>query len=149
MTSRATCLILAWVAGLVCQAAQHPGLATIEATQDRERRSRLALEFAQTRIDTATKAYRMDDLDKGARELEALGAAVELAVKSLESTGRNPRRNPGPFKRAEIQTRRLLQQLHQARREAHPDDRKAFDVAIQRVEKANDQLLLGIMGSKQ
>ena len=149
MTSRATCLILAWVAGMVCQAAQHPGLAAIEATQDRERRSRLALEFARARIDTATQAYRVDNLAKGARELEALGAAVELAVKSLESTGRNPRRNPGPFKRAEIQTRRLLQQLHQARREAHPDDRDAFDGAIARVEKANDQLLLGIMGPKQ
>ena len=148
MTFRATCLILAW-AGLVCQAAQHPGLASIEATPDRERRARLALEFARARLDTATRAYRTDDLDKGARELEALGAAVELAVKSLESTGRNPRRNPGPFKRAEIQTRRLLQQLQRARREAHPDDREAFDGAIESVEKANDQLLLGIMGPKQ
>ena len=64
MTSRASCLILAWVAGLVCQAAQHPGLATIEATQDRERRSRLALEFARTRVDSATRAYRMDHLDE-------------------------------------------------------------------------------------
>ena len=149
MTFRMIGLILAWMAGLVCQAAQHPDLATIEATQDRERRSRLALEFAQTRIDTAMRAYQMDDLDKGARELEALGAAVELAVKSLESTGRNPRRSPGPFKRAEIQTRKLLQQLHHVRREAHPDDREAFDRAIQRVEKANGQLLLGIMAPKK
>ena len=149
MTFRAACMILAWMAGLACQAAEHPGLATIEATQDRERRSRLALEFARTRVDTATQAYQMDNMDKGARELEALGDAVELAVKSLESTGRNPRRNPGPFKRAEIETRKLLQQLHDARREAHPDDRETFDRAIQRVETANDQLLLGIMGPKK
>ena len=149
MTFRAACLILAWIPGLVCQAAQHPGLAPIEATQDRERRSRLALEFAQSRIDAATQAYRMDDLDKGAGELDALGDAVELAVKSLESTGRNPRRNPGPFKRAEIRTRKLLQQLHHARREAHPEDREAFDDAIERVETANHQLLLGIMSPKK
>ena len=91
----------------------------------------------------------MGDLAKGARELDALGEAVELAVESLEGTGRNPRRHPRPFKRAEIQTRTLLLQLREARLEAHLEDLEAFDGAIQRVEKANSQLLLGIMGPKK
>ncbi len=149
MIPRVTCLILFWAAAMLCQAAQHPGLGPIEATQDLERRSRRALEFARTRVDTATRAYLMGDLAKGARELDALGEAVELAVESLEGTGRNPRRHPRPFKRAEIQTRTLLLQLREARLEAHLEDLEAFDGAIQRVEKANSQLLLGIMGPKK
>lgn len=138
---------LFWAA-LAVPAEQHPGLVPIEAIQDAERRSRTALEFAKRCLDNAAKAYRQDDLDVGKRELAAIGDAVELAVRALESTGKHPRRHPRHFKNAEIRTRRLLQQLHEARRKAHLEDLADFDEPIRRVEQVNRQLLLGIMSPR-
>lgn len=139
--------LLLWTASAV-PAEQHPGLGPIQSIQDPERRSKAALEFAKRCLDSAVKAYRQDDLDAGKRELAAIGEAVELAVQALESTGKHPRRHPRHFKNAEIRTRRLLQQLHEARRKAHLEDFADFDEPIQRVEQANRQLLLGIMSPR-
>jgi len=139
--------LLFWAA-LAVPAEQHPGLEPIEAIQDAERKSKTALEFAKRCLDNATKAYRQDDLDAGKRELAAIGDAVELAVQALESTGKHPRRHPRHFKNAEIRTRRLLQQLHEARRKAHLEDLADFDEPIRRVEQVNRQLLLGIMSPR-
>lgn len=139
--------LLFWTVSAV-SAEQHPGLGSIQAIQDAERRSKAALEFAKRCLDNAVKAYRQDDLAAGKRELAAIGDAVELAVQALESTGKHPRRHPRHFKNAEIRTRRLLQQLHEARRKAHLEDLPDFDEPIQRVEQANRQLLLGIMSPR-
>ena len=139
--------LLFWTASAV-SAEQHPGLGSIQSMQDPERRSKAALEFAKRCLDSAVKAYRQDDLDAGKRELAAIGEAVDLAVQALESTGKHPRRHPRHFKNAEIRTRRLLQQLHEARRKAHLEDFADFDEPIQRVEQANRQLLLGIMSPR-
>lgn len=139
---------LLFCAASAALADQHPGLGPITAIQDAERRSKEALEFAKRCLDAAVKAYRQDDLDAGKRELAAIGDAVEVAVQALESTGKHPRRHPRHFKNAEIRTRRLLQQLHEARRKAHLEDFPDFDEPIRRVEQVNRQLLLGIMSPR-
>ncbi len=128
--------------------AEHPGLARIEAIADLERRSRESLEFALGEFEAAVTAYGAGDPDRGRSALETVGKAVEIAVEALHSTGKHPRRHPRHFKRAEIRTRKLLGQMKQAQSRAHLQDQGDFEAAIQRVEKANGVLLLGIMSRR-
>ena len=140
-------LLLAAAAGC-CLAGEHPGLARIEAVADLERRSRLALEFADSQFREVEPAYAKGDLAAGRAALDAICDAVELAVASLQATGKHPRKHPRHFKHAEIRTRKLLQQLRDAQRKAHLEDHGDFDEAIRRVEQSNRELLLGIMSSR-
>ena len=140
--------LLVW-AGLCCLAAQHGTLAEIEAIADRETRSRRALAFASNQLDAANKAYQGDDLAAGREALESIGEAVDLAVTSLEATGKYARRHPRHFKHAEIQTRKLLVQLKQVQRKLYLGDQGDFDSLIDQIEAANARLLRGLMGPKE
>lgn len=148
MTGRVRTVLLG-MAALCCQAGQHPSLARIEAVPDMERRSRQALAFASTQLQRAVDAYRAGNLELGQQELESLVHAVEMAVDSLEATGKHPRRHPRHFKHAEIRTRKLLQQLRRAQSNAHLEDQDDFEGPIRTVERANGKLLLGIMSPRK
>ena len=128
--------------------AEHPALARLEAVADLERRSRECLEFALAEFEEAVNAYASGDLMEGRISLDAVAGAVEMAVTALGATGKHPRRHPRHFKRAEIQTRKLLGEMREAQRTAHLDDQPDFEAAILRVEKANGDLLLGIMSPR-
>ncbi len=146
MTRRALAAALAWA---VAAPAQTSGLDRIRRSPDPERRSRQALEFAQVQLDAAIDAYRENDTGGGEAALDLIGDAVELVAESLRSTGKHPRRHPRHFKHAEIRTRQLLEQLRDARRDAHLQDQGDFDDPIERVERANAELLLGIMSPRK
>ena len=148
MTRRGRTVLLG-MAALCCQAGQHPSLARIEAVPGMERRSRQALAFASTQLQRAVDAYRAGNLELGQHELEGLVQAVEMAVDSLEATGKHPRRHPRHFKHAEIRTRKLLQQLRRAQSNAHLEDQDDFEGPIRKVERANGKLLLGIMSPRK
>lgn len=148
MTRRAGAVLAFCAAALSCLRAEHPGLARIEAIADLERRSRESLEFALAEFEAAVTAFGAGDLERGRNALDAVGKAVEMAVDSLQSTGKHPRRHPRHFKRAEIRTRKLLGQMRQAQGKAYLEDQGDFEAAIQRVEKANGILLLGIMSRR-
>ena len=148
MMRRVAILLAIHAAALSCLAWQHPGLARIEAISDLERRSREALEFALVEFEAAVTAYGSGELDRGKVALDGVAKAVEMAVDSLQSTGKHPRRHPRHFKRAEIRTRKLLGQMKQAQQKAHLEDQADFEAAIQRVERANGTLLLGIMSRR-
>ncbi len=147
---RTAALALALLGPLALSAlAQETSLATVEAISDPERRSKEAVRYAQRTLDRAVRAYRGGDAETGRAELGRVADAVDLAVASLESTGRHPRKHPRPFKNAEIQTRNLIRQMQQAQRQAHFEDFEDYDAPIERVSKANRKLLLGIMSSKK
>ena len=141
--------LLSGMAVLCCLGAQRGSLAEIEAIADRETRSRRALAFASGQLDIVSKAYRDDDLAAGRQALENMGEAVDLAVSSLEATGKYARRHPRHFKHAEIQTRKLLVQLKQLQSKLYLGDQPDFDGIIERIETANARLLRGLMGPKE
>ncbi|MYC66345.1 MAG: hypothetical protein F4X12_08455 [Acidobacteriia bacterium] len=141
--------LLSGMAVLCCLGAQRGSLAEIEAIADRETRSRRALAFASGQLDIVSKAYRDDDLAAGRQALENMGEAVDLAVSSLEATGKYARRHPRHFKHAEIQTRKLLVQLKQLQSKLYLGDQADFDGIIERIEAANARLLRGLMGPKE
>lgn len=141
--------LLAGMAVLCSFAAQRGSLAEIEAIADRETRSRRALAFAWDQLDIVSKAYRDNDLAVGRQALEDIGEAVDLAVSSLEATGKYARRHPRHFKHAEIRTRKLLVQLQQLQRKLYLGDQADFEGLIERIESANARLLRGLMGPKE
>lgn len=148
MSAPVRCGVLLATASAWCWTGEHPEWARLLAVGDLERRSKQALQFADQRFDEAVGAYERGELERGAAELEWIGDAVELAVESLQATGKHPRRHPRHFKQAEIRTRRLLQRLRDVRAKAHLEDKPAFDQAMRRVDRANSALLEGLMSRR-
>ena len=141
--------LLSAMAALCCFGAERGSLAEVEAIADRETRSRRALAFAWDQLDIVSKAYRDDNPTAGRHALENMGDAVDLAVSSLEATGKYARRHPRHFKHAEIRTRKLVAQLKQLQRKLYLGDQADFDGLIERIETANAKLLRGLMGPKE
>jgi len=129
-----------------------PALADLEEVKKETnlpRRSRLALENADTALDRAREAYRKGDGEGLDQSLAEVTASVELAYESLVEQGRNPRRNAQPYKRGEISTRELLRRLETFRDEMSYTDRDRIAPTIEAVEKAHSDFLRDVMGGRQ
>jgi len=134
------------LSGGLCLAAQAPqNLEELRAERNLEKRSRLALEYAQATLDRAIKTYLDGKQQAGLDMLLEIQQAVELSQESLKATGKIPSKSPKHFKRAEIETRELLRELDNAERQVNFDHREHVREVYNRVEKINRELLLGIM----
>ncbi len=140
---------LLWITVLCCHATQLPNLADVEHQQDMEKRSRMALEFAHYQVQVAVNSFKIGNLKHARQSLDSIGQAVELSLASLEETGKHPRKHPKHYKRAEIQTRKLVQRLKDAKHELHYEQQLEWDVLIKRVEDTGSRLLLAIMSPKK
>ncbi len=131
-------------------AAERPAdLESIKAEPNLERRARSALDFAKASVKPVLRAYEQSDSQRGTQLLMQIQEAVELAHQALSATGKNPRKNPKHFKRAEIQTRNLVKQLRGLSRDLNYDEREVVESVMDRVSAINDQLLLAIMTKKK
>ena len=74
--------------------------------------------------------------------------SVELAEQSLKETGKNPRKSPKYFKKAEIQTRALLKRIEAFQDEMSVNDRPSLEPLHAKVQQVHDNLLMGIMEGK-
>src|SRR5437899_833865 len=124
-------------------------LGAVKSEPNLERRSDRALDNANTALDAARDAYSAADLARTQSALKEAGESVELAYHSLEETGKDARRNPGPFKRAELRTRELLRRLEGLRESFSVADRQTIDGVLDRVAEVHDDLLKAIMGKKR
>src|SRR5450755_4665649 len=86
-------------------------LTAIKAEPKLEKRSQLALEYAESALDSARDAYKKGDLDASRAALGEVAAGVQFSYDSLMATGQDPRRHSGPFKSAEKSTRQILRRL--------------------------------------
>src|SRR5260370_40769353 len=98
-------------------------LASIKTEPNLERRSELALDYANMALDQAREAYNSGDVAKTETALGELQEAVDLAYQALSDTGKDARRNPKFFKRAELKTRELLRRLDGLHHSVSFDDR--------------------------
>jgi predicted RNase H-like HicB family nuclease len=135
--------LLAGDPGVAAQ--EHRDLESIRSIPDLEKRSRSALEFARDSVDSMVKAYQQGDSEQGEDLLDQIQQAVELSLESLKATGKIPHKKPKHFKRAEIETRKLLRDLDGARAELSYDQREYLDSVYERVSEINSELLMGIM----
>jgi hypothetical protein len=133
----------------LCFAALCPTLiadvATLQKETNAEKRSELALEEAERELDNARASYKKGD-DQGFRDsLASIRAAVELSYDSLKSTGKNARRHPKYYKRADLRIRALLRRIEGLEQEVGFDDRPRVTAVKNRMSEINEQIVLDIM----
>jgi hypothetical protein len=95
----------------------------------------------------AQESYKSGDWSKTKAELDEVRESVELAYTSLKETGKDPRRKPKHFKRAEIKTRNLLRKLLDFRQTMAVEERDQLQSIQDYIQKVHDELLEGIMGT--
>ncbi len=114
-----------------------------------ERRSEMALTNADGALDRAREAYGKGEDKAFQSALNEVGESIDLCKQSLDDSGKNARRNPKYFKKAEIGIRRLSRRLDSLRIEVSVDDRPAVDPIVARAHQLQEEILLAIMGKKK
>src|SRR4029077_1141187 len=115
-------------------------LAGVKSEPNLEKRSELALNYANTALDAARDSYNQGDYDKTKTELEEVQQSVDLAYQSLSDTGKDPRRDPKFFKRAELRARELLRRLQGLGETVSAADREMVEKVRDRVSEVHDDL---------
>ena len=124
-------------------------LASIRQEPNLERRSQLAMDYANAALDTAHNQYQAGDTAKTEATLGDVGASVDLAYQSLLDTGKEARRDPKFFKRTELATRQLLRRIEGMAESMSYQDRPVAEKLRDRVAAIHDDLLKAIMSKKK
>ncbi len=124
-------------------------LATVQQEPNLDRRNQLAMECANSALDTARTAYQANDIDKTRKSLDEVGEAVNLAYDSLKQTHKEARRDPKFFKRTELATRQMLRRIEGMAESMNFEDRSLIDKLRERVTAIHENLLEDIMGKKK
>jgi hypothetical protein len=124
-------------------------LAGIKAEPRLEKRSQLALQFADSALDSARDLYKKGEVDACRTALSEVEAGVQLSYDSLMATGKDPRRSSKPFKDAEKSTRQILRRLDSLSDLMSALDRGAVEPVKNTVSDIHDKLITGIMGKKK
>jgi hypothetical protein len=124
-------------------------LGAVKNEPNPEHRSELALNNANTALDAARTAYDSGDTAKAEMDLEEVKQSVDLAYDSLSSTGKDPRRSPKYFKKAEMSIRLLLRRLEGVAQNFSVADRTGIEQIRDHVSEIHDNLIEGIMSKKK
>ena len=124
-------------------------LTAIQSEPKLEKRSQLALQFADSALDSARELYKKGEVDACRSALGEVQAGVQLSYDSLMATGKDPRRNAKPFKDAEKATRQILRRLDNLSDLMSAFDRGAVEPTEHAVSDIHDKLITGIMGKKK
>jgi hypothetical protein len=123
-------------------------LSTIRSEPNLEKRSELALDYANTALDTARDAFAAGEDPKASASLDEVRESVDLSWHSLSDTGKYARDNKY-FKRAEVKTRELLRRLDGLRGTVAAEDQAAVENLRAHVADIHDELIKGIMGKRK
>jgi hypothetical protein len=135
--------------GLVFAGTLAAGLKEVLAEPNLERRSKLALENAGTAYQAARTAYDAGNTTAVTADLQEVQESVEVAYASLQSTGKDPRKSPKWFKKAEMETRDLLRRLDSFQDAMSFGDRASVDPVKAKIQQVHDNLLMGLMEGKR
>ena len=113
-----------------------------------EKRSKLALDNAEASYQAVRAAYEKGDNTQVAAAANEIVESLDLAHTSLTATGKDPRKSPKWFKRAEIETRDLLRRLSGFQQQMSFEDRPLLDPAKAKLQQVHDNLLVGLMEGK-
>jgi hypothetical protein len=139
-------LLIFTAAATLCLANIPPA---VMAERDLEKRSELALQFADESITAASKAYAEASASSlFEQHIQTVEELTQLSLKSLHDTGKEARKKPKYFKRAELKVRSLLRRLSTLSNEVSAEDRPRVEAAKKIVSEVHEQLLHEIM-SKQ
>jgi hypothetical protein len=135
------------IAGLLTAGWVRADLTAAKAETNLEKRARKALDNAEEMLKAARKSYRTGDWKQTKAALDEVQESVELAFISLKETGKDPRKKPKHFKRAEIKTRKLMRTLKDFALRMSYDERGQIKSIQDYIQKVHDELLEGIMGT--
>jgi hypothetical protein len=135
--------------GLAAAGSSNADLSRALKEPNLEKRSQLALENATAAYKAARAAYEKGENEQVAKLAAEIQESVELAHTSLAQTGKNPRKSPKWFKKAEIETRDLLKRLDAFEHEMGFNDRPMLAAVKARVQQIHDELLVGLMEGKR
>jgi hypothetical protein len=124
-------------------------LNSIRKEPNLEKRSELALGNAETALDRARDAYQKGNYADFKEALAEVSDSIELCKQSLDESGKNARKSPKYFKKAEIGIRKLSRRLDNLQVEVSVDDRPAVEPVVGRAHKLQEEILLAIMGKKK
>lgn len=124
-------------------------LQQIKAEPNLGRRSALALDNAFNALTQARDAYTKGENAKVETFAREIQESVTLAETSLDETGKNPRKSPKWFKRAESSTRDLLRRLESFQQSMDASDRSMIDAVKAKVQQVHEDLLLGVLEGKE
>jgi len=137
-------------AGALSAAGNAPAsLDQARAEPNLEKRSALAMDSAVAALKQAREAYNAGDLTQVAAKAMEIQDSVELAYTALAKTGKDPRKSPKWFKRAEIGSRDLLRSLETLQHDMSVDDRAILEKPREKVQQVHDDLLIGLMEGKR
>jgi hypothetical protein len=142
---RIVCIVAALAVALPLRAS----LEQAKSEPNLEKRAMLALDNASQALTEAHTAYDKGDTARVTALAAEIKDSVALAEKSLRDTGRNPRKRPKWFKRAEGSTRELLRRLDGFQQQMDLADRPLLDGAKAKVQQVHDDLLLGVLEGNQ
>ena len=124
-------------------------LKQVMAEPNLEKRSKLALENAAAALRHVREAYLKGEMDEVRARAEEAQESVEVAAKALKDTGKDPRRSPKWFKRAEMETRDLARRIETVQQEMSYSDRPVLDALHAKTQQVHDELLMGLMEGKR
>ena len=138
-----------WLAiAFLCGCLHAADLASIGQEPNLERRSQLAIDYANGALDAARKQYQDGDSAKAEASLNEVGTSVDLAYQSLLGTHKEARRDPKFFKRTELATRQLLRRIEGMAESMSFEDRRMAETVRDRVAAIHENLLQAIMKKK-
>jgi len=123
-------------------------LSAIRQEPNAEKRSELAIDNAMVAMNAARDASVANDFAKMKDSLEEVGQSAELCWQSLKDSGKNARKSPGRFKRAELKTRELMRRLDGLEQAVDSSERDVIIGVRERVSKVHDDLIQEIMRKK-
>jgi hypothetical protein len=137
------------LAVVLAAGALRAGLEEAKAEPNLGKRSVLALDNAFNALTQARDAYAKGQNAQLTAFVKEIQESVELAETSLHETGKNPRKSPKWFKRAESSTRDLLRRLDAFQHSMDVSDRSMLDGVRGRVQQVHDDLLEGVLEGKE
>ena len=141
--------MLAILAILVAAARIPADIESVKSEPNLEKRSEKALQYADDVLDRVRGLYREGKWKEVEAALTQIGSAVDLAQTSLKDSGKNPRKNPKYFKKAELKTRELARRLQSFSQEVSFDERATVDKLREHVVKVHDQLLEDVLTKRK
>jgi len=127
----------------------HADLKRALAETNLEKRSGLALENASAAYQKARASYEKGENEQVAAALAEVQESVDLAYTSLKATGKDARKNPKWFKRAEIETRLLSRKLDSFHDSMAFGDRTLMGNLRTIVQQVHDDVLHQLMQGKK
>ena len=124
-------------------------LDAVRSEPNLEKRSEKAMLNAEAALDSARKAYEGGDMNAVRGALTEIRDSIALTRESLDSSGKNARKSPKYFKKAELALRKLMRRLDSFRLELGVDERAPVEKLLQSAHSTHDHILEAIMGTKK